>query len=233
MLVTGADSSHFKSVLQFLGSAVTEEPSTLLFFWDLGLSIEQSRHIKAVFPQANYRKFPFRDYPPFFDIRTEAGQYAWKPVVISLTADELGPDANGPLLLWCDSGNIVLRRLDWVRRYISAEGVFSPFSLGTLEQWTHPLTSGQFGFSKTALRRRNANGALVGFDLADARGRELLTRWAFLAQVKDRIAPEGSNRSNHRQDQALLSCLLVESGYPDFLYRAKWAPEYKLQWDID
>lgn len=233
VLVTAADSSHFKSVLQFLGSATSQEPSAPLFFWDLGLTDEQSRHLKNAFPQVNYRKFAFSQYPPYFDIRRDAGQYAWKPVVISLTADELGPNANGPLLLWCDSGNIVLRRLDWVRRYISAEGVFSPFSLGTLAQWTHPLTSAFFGFSEPELGLRNANGALVGFDLADARGQELLNRWAVLAQVKDVIAPEGSNRSNHRQDQALLSCLLVASGYKDFRYRDKWAPEYKLQWDID
>ena len=41
--------------------------------------------------------------------------------------------------------------------------------------------------------------------------RRLVGRWRYLALKPDVIAPQGSNRSNHRQDQAILTLLLIEA----------------------
>jgi hypothetical protein len=39
-----------------------------------------------------------------------------------------------------------------------------------------------------------------------------VNRWKECAVTKECIAPEGSNRKNHRQDQAVLSVLAHQSG---------------------
>src|SRR5262249_594703 len=68
--------------------------------------------------------------------------------------------------------------------------------------------------------RRNADATLVGFAIgsAPAPAREALYHnvvlpWKRCALAKDCIAPPGSSRQNHRQDQAVLSYLVHRAGY--------------------
>ena len=70
----------------------------------------------------------------------------------------------------------------------------------------------------------------------DAVYRDVVLPWKACAVEKDCIAPAGSSRSNHRQDQAVLSYLVHRSGYPfahdtanDLLVRTKcdrWFYQY-------
>ena len=48
-------------------------------------------------------------------------------------------------------------------------------------------------------------------DYANQEAREIIHKWKELALVKECIAPVGSNRSNHRQDQSILSILIYQS----------------------
>jgi hypothetical protein len=234
VLVSGADSSHYLSLVQFLRSAKKYEGDALTVVWDLGLTAGEAQELKAEFPETKYRKFPFAEYPNFFDISVAAGEYAWKPAAIKLAADEFVADGSNLMVLWCDAGNLLFRRLKWVRRYVAAFGVFSPFSTGTLRHWTHPMTAAFFDLSDFDFKRRNANGALAGFDLSQKSGRYAMERWYALAQQKDVIAPEGSSRANHRQDQAVLSCILVTEGLlPDAKLRTNWTHEYRTNCDVE
>ncbi len=68
---------------------------------------------------------------------------------------------------------------------------------------------------------RNADATLVGFAVGSASGGRRARRsscsvvvpWKACAMAKDCIAPPGSSRENHRQDQAALSYLVHRSGY--------------------
>jgi hypothetical protein len=62
------------------------------------------------------------------------------------------------------------------------------------------------------LTKRSVNGACVCFDTSEPRARALLAEWARLALIEACIAPPGSSRKNHRQDQALLGVLVHRSG---------------------
>ena len=60
-------------------------------------------------------------------------------------------------------------------------------------------------------------GFAVGSAPAPAREavyRTIVLPWKTCALAKDCIAPAGSSRKNHRQDQAVLSYLVHRAGYP-------------------
>ncbi len=206
-IITGASDNHFRSLLQFLHSLPPPElPNT--FVWDLGLSVENLHSLQSLHPSLRLRRFPYAEYPAYFDIREAAGQYAWKPVAIWRTALELQGDSNGPLL-WCDAGNRLVGPLESMSRVIKSQGVYSPISAGTVRQWTHPGCLAYFDVQQNdpMLEARPRNGAIIGFDTDNANAWNMLEMWASLAQKEECIAPAGSSRENHRQDQAVFTIL--------------------------
>ena len=62
------------------------------------------------------------------------------------------------------------------------------------------------------LSKRNLNGACVAFDTRNQEVMAVISEWGRCALIKDCIAPPGSSRANHRQDQALLTVLAYRSG---------------------
>jgi hypothetical protein len=63
--------------------------------------------------------------------------------------------------------------------------------------------------------RLNRNAAVVGFSLDDTRALQLLREWDRLCHKQEVVAPVGSDRSNHRQDQAVLSILFYSMGWDE------------------
>jgi hypothetical protein len=54
------------------------------------------------------------------------------------------------------------------------------------------------------------NGAVLGFNLDDPDIIEFIKEYTTLACIKECIAPEGSSRENHRQDQSLFTILYYQ-----------------------
>jgi hypothetical protein len=203
-IITGASDNHFQSLLHFLKSVPSHQIGQT-FVWDLGLSSANLESLHNAYPRINYRRFPYEEYPAWFCIDVNAGEYAWKPVAIWRTALEVKEG----VLLWCDAGNRLGNNLDSICEIIQRQGVYSPISAGTVRKWTHPGCLYWFGISDmdSILERWPRNGAIVGFDVNQGAAWRFLEEWAALAQQKDCIAPEGSSRENHRQDQAVLTIL--------------------------
>jgi hypothetical protein len=177
------------------------------YVWDLGLSEANQNILTRDFPTTHKRRFPYEEYPAYFNIHVAAGDYAWKPVAIWRTVQEL---QHAPLpLLWCDAGNRQMGTFDRLESVIRTQGVYTPISWGTVRKWTHPACLAYFniGGADPVLDLWPRNGAIVGFDMGNGAAMAFLKQWADLAQVKECIAPEGSNRDNHRQDQAVLTLL--------------------------
>lgn len=207
-IVTGSDSSHFRSMLALLSSIERHEPDATIVVWDLGLSASERAEIGEAFESIRLRRFDFDAHPPHFDISTNSGQYAWKPVII----DSEVRDATG-FVIWLDAGCRVMSRLRWFRRYISALGVYSPHSAGSLREWTHPGTLAELDVAEELLDRRMFSGGVVGVDPTSTEAAALIRRWAESAHSLACIAPPGSSRSNHRQDQSIMSCLMHQGGF--------------------
>ena len=160
----------------------------------------------------NYRlrTFDYSKYPDYYNIKINAGEYAWKPAIIKEVMDEIQTG----VLLWCDSGNLVVDNMTKIRNEILKRNIYSPISDGDIKKWTHPLTLKYFSDKKFVnlkdkkfLSFKNRNGAILGFNLNNINIKNFINDYASCANTKECIAPEGSNRSNHRQDQAVFTVL--------------------------
>ncbi|QTE23644.1 DUF1647 domain-containing protein [Polaribacter cellanae] len=204
VIVTGSDSSHFKSLLQLLESLKIHEKKSKKIVYDLGLTTDENEILKNNFPEFEVRKFDYSKYPSYFNIKISAGEYAWKPVIINDVLNEFKT-----AVCWLDGGNKVVKTLNSIRKLLKLYGFYSPFSKGVISDWTHPKTLDFLGVlnNKSLLKQRNLNGACVCADYNNLNARNLIKNWSDCAKNKDCIAPEGSSRENHRQDQAVLSVL--------------------------
>ena len=199
ILVTGASDNHARSLRQFIASFIRHASGRhQLVVWDLGLSALESHHHPAV----SYRVFDYAKYPDWFDISNEAGQYAWKPALLQ----EMSQEYRGELLVWMDAGNLIVDPLRNLERFLRSNALYSAYSAGMIRDWTHPVTLSALAGEEHA-RKLNRNGACIGFNLASERARLCLHEWATACATKEIIAPEGSSRANHRQDQSVFSIL--------------------------
>jgi hypothetical protein len=201
-IVTGASENHAHALFHLLESLDRYEPGTRVVVYDLGLARKTAARLRGDGRQLV--RFRFDDYPPHVDpanLRT----YAWKPAIVREVLLEYGLP-----LLWLDAGDLVHGRLDRVRAEMARIGFYSPRSGGTIETWCHPSTISALGIEPDILTARNRNGALVGF--ADCPlGRALAIAWFEQSMRPEVICPRGSSRDNHRQDQTVLSVLLVRA----------------------
>jgi hypothetical protein len=226
VIVTGADQTHSKSLSNLLRSIGRWEPDLRCIVYDLGLTDTQRKQLSAEFPNREVRRFAYGDYPVYFDIRVEAGQYAWKPVIFSDVFREVGG-----CVAWFDAGNLLFEPLTWMRKVVQEKGFYSPFSKGTVAEWTHPATLEYLGAGESVARKRTLAGYCVAANHRFPKSRMFVERWRECALVKECIAPEGSNRYNHRQDMSVLSILAHQIGLP--LYLSRFLLGFMCQQDVD
>lgn len=201
-LLSAVSEPYFECLLTLLASWKRHEPRSRKIVYDLGLTPGQKRQLKERFPDVALESFEFQSYPDYFAMGKDKGQYAWKPVIIYRTLVKYQG-----LLIWCDAANALLAPLDGIRRILQSEGIYSPRSMGTVAEWTHPGTCRYMHVPDDFFPLGNRNAALVGFNANIAFALNLAREWHDLAQIKDCIAPDGSSRSNHRQDQTVLTIL--------------------------
>ncbi len=204
-IVTGTSSSHFSCLLNLLHSLELSHVAAELIVYDLGLTPDERDRVAAC-RGVEVRTFPFDAYPPHVDISVAAGEYAWKPIIVS----DVGRERSG-LVLWMDAGDFVFDDLEWTWTRIAEEGIYTPTSSGTVRRWTHPVTLAALDAPNDVLTLRNRAAALVGFDTRRPEMLDVLERWRSAAIDPDVIAPPGSDRSNHRQDQAVLTVLYYQA----------------------
>ena len=161
------------------------------------------------------------------------GHYAWKPHLI---ASALAVAARGACVVWAD-GETALRSNRTLDSYCAhaqgndgfwAGGLGITKNSGSLGQWTHPgmldhlrrmpLPS-RGGAPLPALSLVHANlssltqcdAGVLAVIQGSAGGRAVMEAWLSCADDEACIAPHGSTRGNHRQDQSALS--LVAHAY--------------------
>jgi hypothetical protein len=202
IVATGADTTHCKSLYQFLSSLYIHEPSLKVVVFDLGLLESERQWIQQDFPLVEMRIFDYSQYPDYFNIKVNAGEYAWKPIIFHDILNEFKC-----CVCWMDAGNVITEPLFWMRKIAKKNGLYSPRSVGRISDWTHPKTLELLNASIDLLDKPNLSGACVAACYHSAKARTLVDKWKKYALIKECIAPEGSSRENHRQDQALLSVL--------------------------
>ena len=211
-IVTGCSQNHFWAEIQFLRSLFESKQTEFqCYFYDLGISPKHKEFLVKKFPHVLLRTFDYSKYPSYFNIRVSAGQYAWKPVILEQIMDEiLEKNSENPgYLVWCDAGNMVKGNLIHLVNVLQKSGVYTPESEGPIMRWTHVKTLQYFNINgnNPLLRRTMRAGGYVGFDLSREEVRGFIRYFSTCAQTEQCIAPSGSSRGNHRQDQSVLSIL--------------------------
>lgn len=212
-IVTAANAKFYKNFCQLMYSFMRceEYKNSTVIFYDLGLDEKQARDIKSksekYFKYVEYRRLNYDAYPEF--IQPQYNTYSWKPIIIHEIFNE--KKAN---IFWLDSANQILRNLSPIWEKMEDFGNYIPFSgSGTLKEWTIQATMDYLSVSTEYFSARNRAGNTCGFSYKNENVRKLVEEWKDLALIRECIRPEGANRSNHRDDQSLLTILLLIRDY--------------------
>lgn len=231
IVISGASNNHYKSLINFIKSFVQYNDVHQLIVYNLGIDEDKWAHIQSTYPHFYYRVFEYSKYPAWFNIEVEAGQYAWKPAILYNTYLE----HPGKVIVWMDSGNLILDNLRELETIIYRAGVYSSISSGNILRWTHPKTIEYL--QCTNVQEQNRNGACIGFNTRVDFARRLLTEFYECCLIKECIAPDGSSRANHRQDQAVFTILFYKYLYdiPALYNHLRWIPYigYSIHNDAD
>ncbi|KAF9189720.1 hypothetical protein BGZ49_003789 [Haplosporangium sp. Z 27] len=223
-IVTAASSNHFCALESFLYSLAeimdglerTELRPTIVVYNLGGMTSQQLTRMEWLKNNQyidEYNEFDYSKYPPFWDITVARGEYGWKAGIIKEVADKYRG-----LILWLDSGDLIaLDFLRYLPGYLDQYGFWSPQSTGTFKDYTHAGLPQFYGDTlENYASETNCNGAALAFDASsDLIYNGLLKEWYICALTKECIAPEGSSRNNHRQDQAALTYLVKRLNFKE------------------
>lgn len=209
VFVTGADNSFFESLVQLVDHFQNKFPNNTLIIYNLGINERKLSNLISSYPNIIVKQFNFHEYPTFYSKRDnfkKLGSYAWKSAIIYEVIKEYESQ-----VIWMDTGNLVKGKLIFLRIVLSAFGFVSPFSVGSIKEWTHPSVLDVLSVKSNISKKRNLTGGLVGFDYSNENSMKLLKDWFTFSKDEQYISPPNSNRSNHRQDQSLLSILYYQN----------------------
>ena len=218
IVVTAASSNHYGALCQMLASL--RRLGAHVECWDIGLTPAES-HALPRWAGVVHRRFDLDRYPPHMNVAINAGEYAWKPVIVADVVERSRAQDRPSDVLWADAG-CYFDSLDAVADRLAASGgLWIRTSAGTMRQWTHPLMFEYLNVDPHAYGDKpNADATRVGFGIGsgssaarEAVYQDIVVPWKACAMVKDCIAPRGSSRQNHRQDQAVLSYLVNRPHY--------------------
>ncbi|KAF9106719.1 hypothetical protein BGX27_009047 [Mortierella sp. AM989] len=125
------------------------------------------------------------------------------------------------IVLWLDSGDRPsVGFLRWLPGFMFQHGLWTAQSQDNMYAWTHPgmLSYYHDSLDSFAKDETNCNAAAVAFDVRNTTVRNgIMKEWVQCSHTKECIAPEGSSRENHRQDQAALTYLVKTMGFREEL----------------
>ncbi|KAI7871426.1 hypothetical protein BDF14DRAFT_1878278 [Spinellus fusiger] len=228
-IITAASANHFCALesmlylLQDLRLRVPKDAFPRIIVYDLGIeptqvpvlnNLHQHHYVDEVVA------FNYSSYPSFWNIGRKRGEYAWKTGIVKEVQERIGG-----ILLWLDTGDVPnLRFILTMPQLLRQFGFWSPRSTGYMDtRFNHPSLFEYYKADQQEYAsRENCNGAVLGFNADDERVvQEIITPWYECGRDLDCIAPKGSSRLNHRQDQSAISFLALRAGfrcheYPEF-----------------
>ena len=113
-------------------------------------------------------------------------------------------------VVWLDAGNLITKKIVFLKIALSASGIIVPTSSNTIRDWTHPKTIEYIGINNKYLDSNNYASGLIGFDYKSKKANKIAELWSNFSQIQECISPPDSSRENHRQDQAVLTLLLYK-----------------------
>ena len=219
VIVTASDKFFANSLFQLLENLKLQDEIKEIIVYDLGMTPEQVNKLYSKYPDINYKRFEFGDYPAFFkevDEYGKMGAYAWKPAIIWEVLNEYKCQ-----VVWLDTGNLINSKFKFVRIVLSNVGFFSPISAGNIKDYTHKSTLKNLNFPEKYKNKRMLTGGFCCFDWDNKESKELLNNWKMLSSQKELIIPHGSTPNNHKHDQSLLTLLTYGSKKYNYIPKIK------------
>ena len=205
-VVTGSDYTHFDSIINLLKSISLYEPNSKIVVYNLGFYDSQLTYLENNYRNIEIITFDFDKYPSFFSERSRTdnklGSYAWKSAIVNESLKKYGGS-----VLWLDAGDLITKKLKLLKIVLTSVGVYVPKSAGKIYQWTHEKTISKFDFKDLDQNKRNLASGMIGFNSNKKIAVEIVDKWLESSKSEDLIAPKGSSRLNHRQDQSLLTLI--------------------------
>ncbi|CAG8500178.1 12767_t:CDS:2 [Dentiscutata heterogama] len=216
-IITAASSHHWCQLTNWINHINNLQPflpkyiNPRIIIYDLGLDEQQRIILDALKLYEKFtepRTFNFSKYPEFWNLqknKTSRGEFGWKVGIIK----EISIEFPG-FLIWSDSGTLFSQKIfenlpEILKLY---NGFISPKSGGTMDIWTHSGVYKYFNDDGSKyVNVSNCNAAVLFFDTKKTQ--YLIDAWYECALEKECIAPWGSSRENHRQDQAILTYLIT------------------------
>jgi hypothetical protein len=193
-LVTASDKQHFlylENLLKTYNKNNNKKKFTKLLIFDLGLTDEQVKKLEQ-YSYIQLRKFPFDNYPSFFNERLEEhnyklGGFAWKPVIIDILKNEEIEN-----IIWLDSASLFNSRIFLFKLLVYENGFASFYSSGSVKNWTHNSVIKQLNLenNKYILNSPNLMAGVIGFSFKSEFASSLLEQWCNLAIQKELIFPK-------------------------------------------
>lgn len=235
LLVSGASDSHGNLLVLMLYQIIKFENNICFIIWDLGLNKNQIKIVKEIILYVrenkrinifmNYHLFNYNNYPFYFNITVNSGEYAWKPVIIYYTYNRYKKS-----LFWLDAGCFINGSLRSVFNYIKSRGIWSISTGHSIKRYTHSFTLKYLNVSSYIQNQLMCTGGVVGFYYPSSYSFKILKMWKECALKRECIAPSGSNRKNHRQDQSILSIFVYKSN-TRYSCNEKYIYNFSIQFD--
>lgn len=208
-LVTAANHRYFKYLRQVLNNVIeiikNEKYSNIqinIVVYNLGLKKEELEKLKT-FSNIIIENFDYSKYPEHVSLEKYNGKncnYSWKPIIIYEVCEKYGGLVN-----WMDTKNLYSDFTELID-ILETTYIYTPRSSGNVRKWTHITTLKYMNGYKYKKKRCRAGGVFgINYDIQWCK--DLVKEWKELALIKKCICPKGSDRNNHRQDQAVLTLL--------------------------
>jgi len=216
--VTGASSGKYYNYLRKLLNNLIQIKNSKnikirIIVYNLGMNNYELNKINE-YSNIILENFDFSKYPEHLSLKKYYGcncSYAWKPIIIYDVCEKYGG-----LVHWADTRNLYSDFNNLIK-ILENDYIYSPISGGTVKKWTHPTCLKYMNGYKYQDKKPRAGGIIaINYNINWIK--KLIKEWRDLSLIKECIVPEGSNRDNHRQDQAVLTILYYK--YQD-IYKFK------------
>lgn len=207
-IVTGVNHKYFNYLEKMLKSLDNYNVKRIIIY-DLGIEKIDTdnlrKNIKNYKNNILIQTFNFDRYPEHVDLNKYYGDlctYAWKPIIISEVCERFKG-----IVFWFDSLTLFNKDIYKLFNILKNQTpVYTPKSGGDIKRWLYPTTL-KYIYGEKYINKISRAGGCFGVNYDTEVGQLLVSEWKKYSLIKECIAPEGSNRSNHRQDQTILSII--------------------------
>ena len=110
------------------------------------------------------------------------------------------------VVLVIDSACIIYNNISTIENLIERNIIYSPYSAEDIKTYVHPKSRESIGFTLPT-HLHMVSGGCLGINLKHPVGNAFIIDFIKCCNNKDTLCPQGSNKTNHRQDQSVLTML--------------------------